>query len=153
LQLPVFNAIGNTNCNVATVEEILAKARYNSNCSDALSQILVATAFDRRSSRGNSLSLLSYDVLVGVSMVVVSIVIPLRFLTICNCASRALRKVVGAHFSSQLSTFQPDSFFTDFGLVNSIMIRLHRSVALLRSDAAIRSSAGFIACLMFCLGS
>ena len=131
--------------NVATVEEILAKARYNSNCSDVLSQVLLATAFDRRSTRGNSLSLLSFDVLVGVSMVVVSIVIPLRFLTLCNCASRALRKVIGAHFSPQFSTFHPDSFFTDFGLVNIIMIRLHRSVPLPRSDAAICSVAGLIA--------
>ncbi len=101
-------------------------ARFDANCSSAAGQLLIALAFDRRATLGSSLLLLPYDMVFNVFMMAVSILTPLRVLTISNCASRALTKVKDAHFSPQRSSFDLESFLSDFSLVNNVMIRLHR---------------------------
>jgi hypothetical protein len=130
LQMPFFYSIGSQTCSAATVERILSAARFDANCSSAAGQLLIALAFDRRSTMGSSLSLLPYDALFNVFMMVVSILTPLRVLTIANCASRALIKVKDAHLSPRRSSLDLESFFSDFSLVNNVMIRLHRHLPL-----------------------
>ncbi len=106
----------------------MAAGRYDSNCSSTAGQLLIALAFDRRATMGDNLSLLPYDLIFSIFMMLVSILTPLRVLTISNYASRALTKVIDAHFSPQRSSFDLESFFADFSLVNNVMIRLHRHV-------------------------
>ena len=143
--MPVFYSMGSQTCNAATVERIMAAARYDSNCSSTAGQLLIGLAFDRRATMGGNLSLLPYDLLFSVFMMLVSILTPLRVLTISNCASRALTKVIDAHFSPQCSSFDLESFFSDFSLVNNVMIRLHRHLPPLPLAAAARSAADFTA--------
>jgi hypothetical protein len=128
LQVPFLNSVGTPNCSVATVEDIVIKARFNSNCSSGVDLLLLALAYDRRPTLGDyfSTALLPWDALSRILIAFISVIAPLRFLSLANCASRALAKVAAAHLSPQRSAFHIESFFSDFGLVNSVMIRLQR---------------------------
>jgi hypothetical protein len=108
------------------VEDIVLDNRFNGNCSSAASLLLIAAAFDRRPVLGNSLQLLPFDVISIVIMIFVSIAAPLRFLSLANCSTRALQKLMDSHFSPKRSTFDSELFFSDFSLVNAVTIRLQR---------------------------
>jgi hypothetical protein len=115
-----------SNCSVATVEGILTKGKFDSNCSSGVDKLFLALVYDRRPILGDYFQSLPFDALSRIIIAFVSVIAPLRFLSLANCASRALAKVTTAHFSPQRSTLDVDTFFSDFGLVNNVMIRLQR---------------------------
>ena len=107
------------------MEAVFADARFDANCSaSSLDMMFVAVSFDRRSVLGNNLSALPYDIMSLIIMYFFTTVTPLRVLSLTNCASRALTKVLHAHFTAQ--AFDVESFLSDFGLVNTITVRVQR---------------------------
>jgi hypothetical protein len=128
LQLPLFNLVGNVNCPATVIEKILNEGKYDSNCSSSLDPLMVALAFDRRPILGNSLSPLTYDILAQLSLILIAILTPMRIVTIVNCANRALRALTAAHFSPRRSTFDAEAFFSDFRIVNNLLVRIQRSL-------------------------
>ncbi len=125
--MPLFNFVGNSGCTVNVVEKILAQGKFDKNCTKSLDSMMIALAFDRRPILGNSLGSLTYDVLSQITVIAVSILTPLRIVTIMNCANRALEKVTDAHFSPHRSTFDADTFLADFRIVNNFLVRIQRS--------------------------
>jgi len=126
LQGPIFQSIGHASCSIGTVEDILSDSGFNGNCSSAASLLLIAASFDRRPVLGDSLELLPFDAVAYVIVIFLAILTPLRFLSLANCPTRALQKLMDSHFSPKRSTFDTALFFADFSLVNAVTIRLQR---------------------------
>ena len=89
-------------------------------------ELRIAWAFQRRSVLGNSLTAQPYDTLFDVFISFISILTPLRFLTLCNCAWRLVRGITDTHFSAHRSSLDVEAFFADLRLANMTSIRIQR---------------------------
>ena len=129
---------------------------FNATCGG--DELRIAWAFQRRSTLGNSLTpqpythpsptvfcntlrahplptpichiLRSYDTLWDVFLSFISVLTPLRFLTLCNCTCRAVKGITTAHFSVDCHVFDVEAFFADLRFANQMTVRLQRSRSL-----------------------
>ena len=115
---------GSTHCSQNEVEAILTDGVFNPAC--AGDELRIAWAFQRRSALGNSLASQPYDTLFDVFISFISILTPLRFLTLCNCAWRAVKGITDTHFSAHCSSLDVEAFFADLRLANMTSIRIQR---------------------------